>query len=316
MQVAVNEIGRALAASRCWGALGAPDRSPTLMVEYVSPAASASDMASALKLYAQLMHQAATKPDGWLVEEVASFPALAQVLPDIQKLGLKSLLALPLMDKDQPVGLLLIEQCDRSRAWNPGEVVLLTTLGTQVVIAVNNTKLRRLVRSLAGSDEETGLLPRSSYIDCLLSEAGRARDQSLALSVCLVEPENPPALVKTLGDAGVQKYFQQISKILQSNLRQNDIAIRYSPCAIAVVFPDTALPQGGLAVEKLRRAIGQVKMDGKTPPNFCGAVCDVALGSAFDAVDGVTEVINRLELALEQAHKQDGNRVHLSKFEE
>jgi hypothetical protein len=57
-------------------------------------------------------------------------------------------------------------------------------------------------------------------------------------------------------------------------------------------------------------------MDGKTPPNFCGAVCDVALGSAFDAVDGVTEVINRLELALEQAHKQDGNRVHLSKFEE
>jgi diguanylate cyclase (GGDEF)-like protein len=316
MQVAANEIGRALAASRCWGALGAPDRSPTLMVEYCSPAASASEMASALKLYAQLMRQAAAKPDGWLVENVGQFPTLAQVMPDIQKLGIKSLLGLPLMDKDQPVGLMLIEQCDRQRAWTQGEFVLLTTLGTQVVIAVNNTKLRRLVRSLAGSDEETGLLPRSSYIDCLLAEAGRAKEQAQALSVCLVEPENSAALVKTLGDAGVQKYFQQISKIMQSNLRQNDIAIRYSPCTIAVVFPDTALPQGGLAVEKLRRAISQTKMDGKTPPNFCGAVCDVELGSGFDAVDGVTEVINRLEIALEQAHKEDSNRVHLSKFEE
>jgi tetratricopeptide (TPR) repeat protein/GGDEF domain-containing protein len=315
MQVAVNEIGRALSASRCWGALGTPDRSPAMMVEYCSPASTASDVQSALKLYSVLMHQAATKPDGWLIEDVTQFPTLVTILPEIQKLGIKSLLALPLMDKDQPAGLILIEQCDRRRAWTPGEVVLLTTLGTQVVIAVNNTKLRRLVRSLAGSDEETGLLPRSSYLDCLLAEAGRAKQQSQPLSVCLVEPEDPAGLLKSLGDSGVQRYFQQISKVLQSNLRQNDIAIRYSPCAIAVVYPDTALPQGGLAVEKLRRAFAQVKPDGNTPPEFCGAVCDVQLGSAFDAVDGITEVINRLDRALEESHKENGHRVHLSKFE-
>ena len=315
MQVAVNEIGRALSASRCWGALGSPDRSPALMVEYCSPASTASDVQSALKLYTVLMHQAATKPDGWLIEDVTQFPTLTSILPEIQRLGLKSLLALPLMDKDQPAGLILIEQCDRLRAWTPGEVVLLTTLGTQVVIAVNNTRLRRLVRSLAGSDEETGLLPRSSYLDCLLSEAGRAKQQSQPLSVCLVEPEDPTGLVRSLGDGGVQRYFKQISKVLQSNLRQNDIAIRYSPCAIAVVYPDTALPQGGLAVEKLRRVFVQVKPDGKAAPGFCGAVCDVQLGTAFDPVDGVTEVINRLDLALEEAHKENGQRVHLSKFE-
>ncbi|HLY60427.1 MAG TPA: tetratricopeptide repeat protein [Terriglobia bacterium] len=316
MQVAINEIGRTLSASRCWGALGAPDRSPALMVEYCSPAATASDVQSALKLYTVLMRQAANKPDGWLIEDVTQFPTLASILPEVQKLGIKSLLALPLMDKDQPAGLILTEQCDQRRAWTPGEVVLLTTLATQVVIAVNNTKLRRLVRSLAGSEEDTGLLPRSSYLDCLLSEAGRAKQQSQPLSVCLVEPEDPTGLVRTLGDAGVQRYFQQITKVLQSNLRQNDIAIRYNPCAIAVVYPDTALPQGGLAVEKLRRAFAQVKPDGKTPPEFCGAVCDVQLGAVFDSVDGITEVINRLDRALEEAHKENGHRVHISKFEE
>ena len=315
MQVTVNEIGRAINASRCWGALGGPDRPPALWAEYCSPASSASDPPTAVKLYTTLMSQAKVKPDGWSMEDVGQFSVVAPILSDLRKLGIRSLLALPLMDKEQPSGLLLVEQCETQRAWTAGEIVLLNAISTQVLIAVNNTKLRRLVRSLSGSDEETGLLPRSSYIDCMLAEASRAKNQSQPLSVCLLEPENPSALVKTLGDAGLQRYLKQVAKALQSNLRQNDIAVRYNPCAIAILFPDTALPQGGLAVEKLRRAINQIKLDGSNPPNFCSVVCEVHLGTNFDAVDGVTEVINRLEGALEQSRKEGGKRVLLSKFE-
>ncbi len=316
-QVAVNEIGRALNASRCWAALGAADRPPTLTVEYCSPSgASASDMAAALKVYASLVRQAATSPDGWSVEDVGRAPIFAPVASEIQKLGIKSLLALPLIDREEPAGLLLVEQCDQPRSWTDREALLVKAIATQVVIAVNNTKLRRLVRSLAGSDGEPGLLPRSSYLDCLLAEAQRAKELSRSLSVCLLEPENPGSLVKGLGDAGVQQYFQQAGKALQSNLRQNDVAIRYSPYCIAVVFPDTALPQGGLAVEKLRRILSQVKLDAAAVPTFCSVVCEVHLGPNFDAVDGVTEVINRLETALDQAHKEGGKRILLSKFEE
>ncbi len=44
----------------------------------------------------------------------------------------------------------------------------------------------------------------------------------------------------------------------------------------------------------------------RKPSNFCAAVCDVPLGPNFDAVDGVTEVINRLEVSLDRAHKEGG----------
>jgi tetratricopeptide (TPR) repeat protein/GGDEF domain-containing protein len=315
LQAAVNEIGRSLSSSRCWGALGTPDRPPSLIVEYCSPMASASDLTAALKLYSQLMRQATNKPDGWAMEDVAQFPVVASIMPDIQKLGIQSLLALPLMDKEEPAGMLLVEQCQAQRTWTPGEIVFLSALATQIVVAVNNTKLRRLVRSLAGTDEETGLLPRSSYLDCLLSEASRANTQAAALSVCLLEPEDPAGLLKRLGDAGLKRYLQQVAKAMQSSLRQNDIAIRYTPCALAVVFSDTALPQGGLAVEKLRRVIGQIKADASPSPNFCAVVCDVFLAPNFDPVDGVTEVINRLEKALDACRKEGGKRVFLSKFE-
>jgi GAF domain-containing protein/predicted Zn-dependent protease len=314
LQVAVNEIGRALTASRCWGALGTPDRPPVLTAEYCWPPASPSDQAAALKLFAFLMTQAITSRDGWSVDNVVQAPLLSALPGEIQKLGIRSLLALPLIDKDEVMGLLLLEQCEAPRAWSPGESLLLRAIATQVVIAVNNTRLRRLVRSLAGTDPTTGLLPRSSYLDCLLAEAQRSRDQAQPLSVCLLEPENPRALMKLLGDAGVQRFVQQVSRVLIPALRQNDISIRYSPLSIVVVFPDTALPQARHAVEKVRRALAQVRVDGADMPDFCAAVCDVPLGPTFEAVDGVTEVINRLEALLDLVRKEGGKRMLISKF--
>jgi tetratricopeptide (TPR) repeat protein/GGDEF domain-containing protein len=314
LQVAVNEIGRAMNASRCWGAVGVPDRPPVLTAEYCSPLASPSDPPAALKLFAFLMGQATSSPDGWSLENVAQAPSLSAVAAEIQKLGIRSLQALPLIDKDAAVGLLILEQCEAPRTWSPGESLLLRAIATQVLIAINNTKLRRLVRSLAGTDPETGLLPRSAYLECLLSEAQRSKDQSQPLSVCLLEPENPHALMKVLGDAGVQRFVLQVGKALTPALRQNDISIRYSPLSLVIVFPDTALPQAGLAVEKVRRALAQVRVNGAEATNFCAALCDVPLGLNFDAVDGVTEVINRLEVSLDHAHKEGGKRLLISKF--
>jgi GGDEF domain-containing protein/tetratricopeptide (TPR) repeat protein len=314
LQVAVNEIARAMNASRCWGAAGRPDQPPVLTAEYCSPLASPSDSVAALKLFAFLMSQAPSNPEGWSLDNVAQAPFVSPVTAEIQKLGIRSLQASPLMDKGEAVGLLLVEQCETSRAWSPGEHLLLRAIATQVVIAVNNTKLRRLVRSLAGTDPETGLLPRSSYLDCLLSETKRSKEQAQPLSVCLLEPENPQALMKLLGDEGVQRLVAQVSKILHPLLRQNDICIRYSPFSIVVVFPDTALPQAGAAVEKVRRSLAQIRVDGREVTNFCAVVCDVPLAPGFDAVDGVTEVINRLEASLDRAHREGGKRVLVSKF--
>src|SRR5208337_3754773 len=174
LQVAVNEIGRAINASRCWGAVGTPDRPPVLTAEYCSPLASPSDPAAAMKLFAFLMAQATSSPDGWSLENIAQAPLFSAVNAEIQKLGIRALQALPLIDKDAAAGLLLLEQCEAPRTWSPGESLLLRATATQVVIAINNTKLRRLVRSLAGTDPETGLLPRSAYLECLLSEARRS----------------------------------------------------------------------------------------------------------------------------------------------
>jgi hypothetical protein len=58
-----------------------------------------------------------------------------------------------------------------------------------------------------------------------------------------------------------------------------------------------------------------MRIDGPSSPNVCCAICDVPLGLRFDAVDGVTEVINRLESAMDQVRQEGGKRVLISAFE-
>ncbi|HZP02096.1 MAG TPA: GAF domain-containing protein [Terriglobia bacterium] len=315
MQVAVYEIGRALNASRCWGALGTVERAPALVAEYCAPAVPPSDPSAAGKVYFALMAQAVSHPEGWLIHDALRAQLLAGVIQETQALGIKSLLGRPLYDREMVGGLLLVEQVESPRTWTDAEALMLKAIATQVVIAVNNTRLRRLVRSLAGPDQETGLLPQSSYIDCLLSEASRAKELAQPLSLGMIEPDDPAALIKSLDSKAFQNYFRRLSRALLASLRSNDIAVRSGPASIALVLPDTNLLQGAQTLQKLRKVLSQVKTEGGVPASLRAVICDVPLGAGFDAVDAVTEAINRLESAMEQAHQNGSGEIVTSAFQ-
>lgn len=316
LNAAVDQFGLALEADRCWAALGAAGTPPALVLDRPAPGISPSDPAAAARLYDFFMNTASGSGEPWSYDDVERAPVLEPVAADLHALGIASLLGLPFVDKEQRVGLLLVEQCRACREWTPGEKMLLEALAPQIVIAVNNTRLRRLVRQLAGTDPATGLLPRTAYIDCLLAEANRAKAQARPLSVCLLEPVGGTGMAKSALEPKFQSYLQQASKALASHLRQNDLAVRYSPCTIAVCFPDTPGAQARQAVEKLWSILGGLPLEPGRPLAFCAAVCELQLGAEFDAVDAVTEAINRLEVSMERVREQGESQVMISQFEE
>jgi PleD family two-component response regulator len=65
--------------------------------------------------------------------------------------------------------------------------LVLKTVADQMVIALNNAGLRRLVKNLSVTDEKSGLLKRASYIDLLLAESKRAIQNSAPLSLLLLQ---------------------------------------------------------------------------------------------------------------------------------
>ncbi len=81
-----------------------------------------------------------------------------------------------------------------------------------MLLCVHHTRLRSLVRTLAVADEKTGLLARSSYIDCLLHESQRARTQGIPLALALLQVDGGPELLRQHGEAPFERYMEQLGQ--------------------------------------------------------------------------------------------------------
>jgi diguanylate cyclase (GGDEF)-like protein len=167
------------------------------------------------------------------------------------------------------------------------------------------------MKTLAVTDEKSGLLKRSSYLDVLLSEVKRSLQQQTPVTILLLHFGKASVLVKEIGQAQVESMMQQIGQSLASHIRQNDVAVRYDLTTIALLLSDTAEKNAFLVVEKMRKVLAPIKIPGlDRAPTMSAGIGEALIQEGFDAVDIVTEVINRVETALEVARTSTGDKVH------
>ena len=117
-------------------------------------------------------------------------------------------------------------------------------------------------------------------------------------------------MVKEYGETAVQSLMQQVGQLFAANIRTNDLAFRYGTTTIAIILGDTAEPEALMAVEKLRKLLNEVKLPGKDQPvPFNAGLAEAVIRQQYDAVDIVTEVINRAEQGLDAAVAQSAGKV-------
>jgi diguanylate cyclase (GGDEF)-like protein len=306
----VNEVGRHWQVSRCIAGLCAPGKPPSAALEYCAPNVPQSEVMAIVKLIAAVLPLAEQRGVVSL-SDAASAPELAAVQQVVAALNIRSLLAVPLMDGERLAGILILEQCGAPRQWRQADIVVLKTIADQVVQAFQNARLRSLVRNLAVTDERSGLLKRSSYLDVLLSEMRRAQQQKTTATVMLLYFGKAAALVKECGEAAVKDMMLQVGQMVAANLRQSDMAIRYDLTTIALILADTNARNSFFVADKMRKALAAVKVPGSDREvTLAVGIAEAAIQHSFDPVDIVTEVINRAEAALEIAQAEGGNQAH------
>ena len=303
LSTAANEMGSQWKITRCVAAMRKPGLSPTALQEFhadgIAPGSSAA-LASVVSACQELAVARGTVD----LPDTLSAPEVQPVRRVLAELGVTSLLALPLMDGEDHIGILVFMQSSQ-RNWHPSEVVVLKTLGEQVVIALNNAGLRRLVRNLSVTDEKSGLLKRASYLDLAQAEAQRALQQATPFTILLAQFGRSAAMVKEFGEAGVEATMEQVGQLFTANIRSNDLAFRYDTTTVAIILGDTAEKEALLAVEKLRKLISDVRWPGKDQAiPFMAGLAEAVMRTAYDPVDIVTEVINRAEQALHDSLNQ------------
>jgi diguanylate cyclase (GGDEF)-like protein len=295
------EVGKHLHANRCLVVVGAPGEGAQSTAEYFAPGFAGVGVAKILSIVGIVSKVA---PDS-----LGGVELQASTLPELRELGIESGLGVILTDKETqaPSGTLLIGDV-RARKWKPNESYFLQAVGDQLVLSVNHTKLRSLVRSLAVADEKTGLLSRGAYIDCLLMESNRARAQNTPISLVLVQVDRGGEFLRQHGDAALDHYMEQLSRGLSAGIRQTDVAVKYTAWSLVFILPDTPLDSARALAEKLRQLAASVRPSrGDAELTTSAVVAEASSRPGDETEDRVTEWINRADAGLEEARQQGGN---------
>ena len=304
----VNEVGRHWNVSRCVAGLGSPDKPPTAVIEYCAPGVKKSDTASLVKIIPFLQNLCIQAEGAVVVTDTTAVPELNPIRGPLATLEIRSLMAVPFIDVNEHTGIVILEQSDRQRTWRKVDEVVLKTIAEQVVQAVNNAKLRSLVKNLAVTEEHSGLLKRASYLDVLLAEVRRAQVQKSPITLMLLSFGSATAMVKEAGEPAVESMMRDIGQLVTSNLRQNDSAIRYDTASVALMLADTGEKNALLVLDKLRKLMSSIRLGThKEELPMAAGIAEVVIHPHFEPADIVTEAINRLEAALERARLEGPN---------
>jgi len=120
--------------------------------------------------------------------------------------------------------------------------------------------LRRRLREKheqAVHDPLTGLYNRLAYDERIKQEFARAKRYGKPLSLAVLDIDRFKRINDSYGHKAGDKALKIIAERVRKNLRETDFLARYGGEEFVIVMPETALDDGLVAVEKLRKDVSQ-----------------------------------------------------------
>jgi two-component system cell cycle response regulator len=158
-------------------------------------------------------------------------------------------------------------------------------------LRARNAQLERLV----STDLLTGLLNRAAAADHLRALVSRTQRHGVPLSVVLLDVDRIGDVNARLGHAAGDAVLQAVAARVQSQLREEDVAGRWSGDEVLVVAPDTPAEGVGSLVARLRGAVDAEPVTLGDEPE---AVSVSAGAATWSEGDDAEALVRRAERAL------------------
>jgi diguanylate cyclase (GGDEF)-like protein/PAS domain S-box-containing protein len=216
-------------------------------------------------------------------------------------------LCVPMMAQGEALGILHLTQPENSRMTETKQR-LAVAIAEHIAMALSNLKLHETLRSQSIRDSITGLFNKHFMEESLELELRRAVRNQRPLGIIMLELDQFGSLNETYGRDTAGTVLREIGTLLQTMIRKEDIACRFSGEKFSVI-----LPQGGTDVtlqraESLRQIIKglQLKHRGQPLARLSGSI-----GIAIFPEHGrtVDTLLRAAEGALHRAMDEGGDRV-------
>ena len=249
---------------------------------------------------------------------------LAADLPQYQidllaQFAVRAYLVVPLVQGDELWGLLMAHQCS-PRQWMQLEVELLSSLATQLAIAIKQAELYQQLQAanlklerLASLDELTQLANRRRFDQYLEMEWRRQAREQTPLSLILCDIDSFKSYNDTYGHPGGDECLRQVAGAIGNAVnRPADLVARYGGEEFAVILPNTTIQGAVLIAEHIQLKISALQLPHAGSQVSPYVTLSLGVASIVPASESGSEIlIAAADQALYQAKRLGRDRIEL-----
>jgi len=176
------------------------------------------------------------------------------------------------------------------------------------IIDISERKaLEQRLRTLAMTDELTGLYNRRHFTQCGVEEVVRAQRYGTPFSLLMLDVDHFKAVNDTYGHESGDEVLRHLAALLRPQLRSLDIVGRLGGEEFGVILPNTALDEARCLAERLRQAVVQNEI----VTRYALLKLSVSIGvAAFGpAIQTIDDLLRYADQALYQAKAEGRDRV-------
>ncbi|BAU27468.1 diguanylate cyclase (GGDEF)-like protein [Aneurinibacillus soli] len=170
-----------------------------------------------------------------------------------QQLGLYSAAAVPVMYKEQALGIIYVDSGDYRR-FSELTLQFLTSIARQLGTVLMNARQYDHIRRLAITDGLTGLHTRQYFSERYQEEFAAAERSGDPLSLIMIDIDDFKKINDTNGHLVGDRVLVHVSHMLQTQVRLSDTVARYGGEELIVLLPRTTLEQTCMIAERIRCA--------------------------------------------------------------
>ena len=133
--------------------------------------------------------------------------------------------------------------------------IVLQAVASELVVAVENSRLYSLTKRLAITDELTDLYNYRFLQQRLDEELGRADRYKKRLSLLMLDLDDFKRINDTHGHLVGDRVLAEVGQLLKSTVREVDIVARYGGEEFTIILPETDASGAFIVAEKIRETI-------------------------------------------------------------
>ncbi len=202
------------------------------------------------------------------------------------------------------------DEADETTGAAPGQSAkarLATALAEHVALALANQRLREALRNQSIIDPLTGLFNRRYLEKVLERECRRASRSGRPLALLMIDADKFKQFNDLWGHEGGDAVLRELSGVMQSMFRGEDVACRYGGEEFVILLADATLEAARARAEELRVAVHHLSVEHRKHP--VGAIT-ISLGVAALPEHGTTPdaLVEAADRALYEAKARGRDR--------